>query len=106
MPNDGGTGGGVETPFYLPNFKMDKKMTKKEAKCYWMNYPNAAQEFIDQGIALTVKSAEFSYNYMANEEHRIRSVECQKAQTQLGHTSGMKYTYFGLDPNFDIQYLI
>ena len=99
LPNDGGTGGGVETPFFLPNAKIDKHMTAQEAKCYWMNYPDAAQSFINQGIELTISTANWSYNYMANTEHRIRSTVCQQSQMQFGDPSKEQYVYYGIDSN-------
>ena len=40
-----------------------KSLTQEEADCYWQNYPKTANAMYNQGMDLTLDSANFSYNY-------------------------------------------
>ena len=45
--------------------KFERKLTQKQAKCYWTNYPMAGLAFQNQGVGLSLESAEYDWNYRA-----------------------------------------
>ena len=54
----------------------NQNLTIKEAACYFINYPDAAKQITDQGIALTAYSASFSYNYIQGTTGEQRNLIC------------------------------
>lgn len=55
-----------------------RKLTGKEAECYWMNYPNVAKIFEKDG--LTPFNASFSWNYHLKSTGEERDTYCWKNQ--------------------------
>lgn len=57
-----------------PKF-VHKELTVGEAKCYWKNYPAAANSMEASGISLDSEAASFSYNYFGD-QGEIRNLQC------------------------------
>lgn len=54
----------------------EKELTDAEAKCYWENYPNAAEKMTTIDLELNATNASFSWNYF-NKHGDTRSYQCK-----------------------------
>ena len=60
------------------NGKYDRHLSETEAKCYWINHPTKAGNFTKNGHVLSVDTANFAWNFVANSGANVESVICDK----------------------------
>ena len=57
--------------------KYCRKLTQKEADCYWINFPDAAKDFSQEGLILNTDNADFAWNFAANDTPSVlKNVNC------------------------------
>ena len=57
--------------------QFKRELTQTESNCYWMTYTNAARTFSQASLQLNIETANFSWNYEANNNNDYRQVFCK-----------------------------